>query len=110
MRGKLRELNRRSFREKLDDLLASQPFPTDDFPADWLKDAIEARNVIVHTGISPDVPASDPSLLDHVVRVRELVNRLILAAIGFEGQYQSWLHHCADLRFPACHRVDQAAS
>jgi len=110
MAGKVRELNRRSFREKLQDLLARQPFPISDFPDDWLKGATEARNVIVHTGISPDVPAADASLLDHVVRVREIVTRLMLAAIGFKGQYQSWLHHCADLSFPACRRVDEGPS
>ncbi len=107
MSGKLRELNRRSFTEKLEDLLDQQPFPTTDFPAGWLKAALEARNVIIHTGISPDMPATDASLLDHVVRVRDLVIRLILAAIGFTGQYQSWLHRCADISFPACSPVDR---
>lgn len=106
MASKLRELNRRPFSEKLGELLKRQPFPIADFPADWLKAATDARNVIVHTGISPDLPADSASLLDHVVRVREIVIRLMLAAIGFTGQYQSWLHHCADLSFPACHRMD----
>jgi hypothetical protein len=106
MRSKLRELNRRPFSEKLGELLDRQPFPTTDFPADWLKGATEARNVIVHTGISPDLPATSASLLDHVVQVREIVIRLMLAAIGFKGQYQSWLHRCADLNFPGCSRID----
>jgi hypothetical protein len=106
MGSKLRELNRRPFSEKLGELLHRQPFPTNDFPADWLKSATEARNVIVHTGISPDLPATSASLLDHVVQVREIVIRLMLAAIGFTGQYQSWLHHCADLSFPGCSRID----
>jgi hypothetical protein len=38
--------------------------------------------------------------------VREVVIRLILAEIDFRGQYQSWLHHCADVRFPSRRRVD----
>jgi hypothetical protein len=106
MASKLRELNRRPFKEKLVELLDRQPFPITDFPEDWLKGATDARNVIVHTGISPDLPADSASLLDHVVRVREIVIRLILAAIGFTGQYQSWLQHCADLSFPDCRRLD----
>lgn len=110
MAGKLLELNRRSFREKLEELLGRQPFPMTDFPDEWLKSATTARNIIVHTGVSPDLPAADASLLDHVVRVREVVIRLILAAIGFRGQYQSWLHHCADVRFPSCRRVDESAT
>ena len=109
MAGKLRELNRRSFGEKLRDLLERQPFPISDFPEDWVKGAIEARNVIVHTGISPDLPAGDGSLIDHVVRVREIVIRLMLAAIDFRGQYQSWLHGCADLRFPCCEPVGEGS-
>lgn len=106
MASKLQELNRRPFKEKLDELLNRQPFPIIDFPVDWLKGATNARNVIVHTGISPDLPADSASLLDHVVRVREIVIRLTLAAIGFTGQYQSWLHHCVDLSFPDCRRMD----
>ena len=108
MAGKLRELNRRSFAEKLRDLLSRQPFPAQDFPDEWLKGAVDARNVIVHTGVSPELPIDDASLIDHVVRVREIVIRLMLAAIGFEGQYQSWLHGCADLRFPSCTPVAEA--
>ena len=109
MAGKVRELNRRSFREKLQELLTRQPFPITDFPESWLKDATDARNIIVHTGISPDTLAADASLLDHVIRVREIVIRLVLAAVGFQGQYQSWLHQCSDLRFPACSRVGKGA-
>lgn len=108
MAGKLRELNRRSFAEKLNDLRKRQSFPTNDFPKDWLKGAIEARNIIIHTGVSPDLPEDD-TLIEHVVHVREIVTRLILAAIGFEGQYQSWLHRCADIRFPSCAPVGDEA-
>ncbi|MEO7465544.1 MAG: hypothetical protein ABIV36_00865 [Sphingobium limneticum] len=37
MASKLRELNRRPFKEKLNELMDRQPFPVADFPNDWLK-------------------------------------------------------------------------
>jgi hypothetical protein len=107
MGGKVGELNRRSFRDKLEYLIAARAIPTGDFPEGWLTAIIEARNTIVHTGVAPDLPA-DARLLDRIVWAREIVTRIILDALGFEGQYQSWLHRSAYLRFPGCQPVQEA--
>ena len=40
----------------------------------------------------------------------EIVTRIILDAIGFEGQYQSWLHRTAYLSFPGCRLMTDVAA
>lgn len=102
MGGKVDELNRRSFRDKIEDLLTSRGIVTDDLPQGWLSSIITARNVLIHTGVAPDLPAPDARLIDHIVWAREIVTRIILDEIGFSGQYQSWLHRSAYLTFPGC--------
>ncbi len=108
MGGKADELNRRSFRDKIDDLLATRAIVAADFPEGWLAAIITARNTIVHTGVAPDLPAPDARLLDHIVWAREIVTRIILDALGFSGQYQSWLHRSAYLSFPACRLMSES--
>lgn len=109
MGGKVDELNRRSFRDKLEDLIAHRAIATADFPANWLPAIIEARNSIVHTGVAPDLPSADARMLDHIVWAREIVVRIILDALGFEGQFQSWLHAGAYLSFPGCRPMQEIA-
>ncbi|MDO6414374.1 hypothetical protein Q4F19_08275 [Sphingomonas sp. BIUV-7] len=108
MGGKVGELNRRSLRDKLDFLLEDRGIHTADLPIGWL--SANARNVIVHTGVAPDQGPEDARLLDHIVWAREIVTRIILDAIGFEGQYQSWLHRTAYLSFPGCRLMTDVAA
>jgi len=110
MGGKADELNRRSFRDKVEDLLATRAIVTSDLPDGWLRAVTDARNVIVHTGVAPDLPAPDARLLDHIVWAREIVTRIVLDAIGFTGQYQSWLHRSDYLSFPGCRPMAEVAA
>ncbi len=109
MGGKVDELNRRSFRDKVEDLLNSREIVTTDFPENWLGSIIAARNIVIHTGVAPDFPSPDARLLDHIVWAREIVTRIILDAIGFEGQYRSWLHQDQYLSFPGCRQMSEVA-
>ena len=110
MGGKADELNRRSFRDNIEDLLDNRGIVTADLPADWLGAITNARNVIVHTGVAPDLPVPDARLLDQSVWAREIVTRILLDAIGFAGQYQSWLHRSAHLSFPGCRLMSEVAA
>lgn len=110
MGGKADELNRRSFRDKVEDLLATRALVTSDLPDGWLRAVTDARNIIVHTGVAPDLPAPDTRLLDHIVWAREIVTRIVLDAIGFTGQYQSWLHRSEYLSFPGCRPMAEVAA
>lgn len=110
MGGKADELNRRPFRDKVEDLLTSHAIVTSDLPVGWLRAVTDARNVIVHTGVAPDLSAPDARLLDHIVWAREVVTRIMLHAIGFSGQYQSWLHRSEYLSFPGCRPMAEIAA
>lgn len=110
MRTKTGELNRRSLREKLEALLTSRGIVSADLPENWLKNVIDARNLIVHTGVAPERADEDDRLFREVVQAREVVTRVILAEIGFEGQYRSWLYGDQYLQFPLCRPMAEVAA
>lgn len=92
--GKLQELNRRALRKKIQILADRWGVYLGDLPADGLKLAIRARNNIVHRGHYYDDEterAKKESLWPHIFLVREIVVRMILATIGFKGNYVSFL-------------------
>lgn len=107
MAGKVPELNRRTLSEKVIALLQARGIVVDDMPENWLATVIRQRNIIVHTGVSGDFGDHEPDTLDHTIWVREVVTRIILERLGFEGAYRSWLHHDEQLHFPECIRMDE---
>ena len=110
MGGKVDELNRRSFRERLEDLLRSRAILPVGLPAGWLDGIIDARNVLIHTGVAPELHAPDARLIDRIVWAREVATRIMLQAIGFTGQYQSWLLGGACSSFPGCRPMSEVAA
>lgn len=92
---KLVELNRRSLRQKLKILLRRWAVPLEGIDETRLRGAIEARNQVVHTG-SHD----GKNLWPHVSVIRELVVRIILSALHFEGQYATYLDGARYVQFP----------
>jgi hypothetical protein len=107
MAGKVPELNRRSLAEKVMALLAARSISVHDMPEDWLATVVRQRNTIVHTGVSGDFGEQEPDTLDHTIWVREIVTRIILERLGFEGAFRSWLHHDEQLHFPDCIPVQE---
>jgi hypothetical protein len=85
---KLLDLNRRSLRRKLHLLAARWCVPFDGITDAQIRDAIKARNAVLHRGHHPSVEEG-PDLWDHMTIVRELVVRFLLTAIGYRGQYIS---------------------
>lgn len=100
--GKVNELNRRALREKVEALLSARNIVTRDMPADWLTKVIQQRNLIIHTGVAGDIGEHEPDTLDHTIWAREILVRVILERLGYEGAYRSWLHHDEQLHFPDC--------
>lgn len=89
LRSKLGDLNRLSLREKLQNLAAAWRVPLDGFPPNAIGALIGVRNDIVHRGEWRY--DGDLDIWEHLIRLRELVTRFILAALRFEGQYQSYM-------------------
>lgn len=100
MLNKVPELNRRSLAEKVEALLTTRKIEAGDMPADWLDAAIKQRNHIVHRGFAKQPLDESEDVLDHTVWVREIVTRIILEKVGFEGGYRSWLHRDKQWHFP----------
>lgn len=102
MAKKVPELNRRTLDEKVERLLTARGIAVGDLPPGWLKAIIRQRNAIVHRGVSNEVGDQVPRAFDHTIWAREIVSRVILERLGFEGAYFSWLHHHEQIRFPEC--------
>jgi len=107
MLQKVAELNRKSLSERVLALVDAEDIPAHDFPDQWLAEIIKQRNHIVHRGVSSNTDGDEPDVLDHAIWARELVTRVILKRIGFEGGYRSWLHSDEMLRFPECIPMEQ---
>lgn len=107
MVNKVPELNRRSLAEKVMVLLQARSIALSDMPENWLSSVVNHRNTIVHTGVSRDFGEDEPDAFDHTIWVREIVTRIILERLGFEGAFRSWLHQDEQLRFPQCIPMQQ---
>jgi hypothetical protein len=92
---KLAELNRRSLRRKLNILLRTWAVPLEGIDGTRMNDAIEARNQVFHTGSH-----QGQDLWPHVSVIRELMVRIILTALRFEGQYATYLDGARYEQFP----------
>lgn len=97
---KLEDLNRRSFRKKLLLLTARWSVPLDGISDDMIKAAISARNLVVHRGQYYATGTTQPRLWDHISLVREIVTRFLLASIGYQGRYMSYIEKCHFTQFP----------
>jgi len=106
LREKLPELNRPYLLEKITKYINDREIVIDDFPKNALKEIIKARNAIVHQGIYFDyVNPTQVDVWEHVMVARELVVRIFLKVLRFEGNYFSLLHEGKQLRFPSCRVV-----
>jgi hypothetical protein len=107
MKDKVPELNRRTFADKLQSYLDTKDVVTSDLPDEQLRGMVKARNAVVHKGVyfDPEIE-SQPDVWDHMLLARELVTRVLLAELGFVGNYFAPLYPPnTQLRFPSCQRL-----
>jgi hypothetical protein len=92
---KLGDLNRRSLYRKVVILARRWGVTFDEIEPDQIRGALRARNSVVHRGQYYDDGVRDNeelvALWDHAMVVREMVVRLLLTAIGYRGQYISYI-------------------
>ncbi|MEI7297047.1 hypothetical protein WCQ02_33380 [Paraburkholderia tropica] len=86
--GKVRGLNQRSFSQKIDSLIRRYALPTDVFSEEAIKSIIKLRNDVVHRG----VVASRGPMWESVLLVRDLVSRVILRELDYNGSHESYTH------------------
>ena len=102
IKQKIPELNRRSFIQQIEALLEQWNVARTLIETETLADLIKLRNNIAHRGAA----AEDGSLWPSILLIREIVVRLVLSMLRFEGTYQCYLGGRHARRFPDCKPVD----
>lgn len=95
---RLGDLNRRSIINKMMILVSRWSVPLEGITESEIKAAKKARDHIVHTGRYQSDKGGE--LWDHVMVIRELVVRFIFTAIGYKGQYISFVGGMNHTSFP----------
>ncbi len=96
-KDKVIEINRYPFKENLWKFLKEYKVPLDGIDQD-IEMAVAARHQIVHRGLYMQV-SDDQSIRDHLAVLRELLKRIFLALLKYNGEYQSFLDGPEDKSF-----------
>lgn len=94
---KITEVNRYPFKETLRKFLEEYKVPLDGINQD-IEPAVDARHQIVHRGLYMQV-SDDQSIRDHLAVLRELLKRIFLTLLKYNGEYQSFLNGQEDKSF-----------
>jgi len=99
VKEKLLHLNEPSFRDKLEAMLTAYNVPLAGLALSRISKAVAARNRVIHHGLyrSKDGRAD---LQEHVAVLRELLKRIFLTLLNYEGQYFCLLHGPEWNQFP----------
>ncbi len=101
IKQKIPELNRRTFIQQIEALLEQWNVARTSIETETLVDLIKLRNNIAHRGAA----AKDESLWPSILLIQEIVVRLVLSMLRFEGTYQCYLGGRHTRRFPDCKPV-----
>jgi len=97
----LGNLNTRSLREKITLLIEKYRIPSDDISNEMIRDAINARNDIIHRGVYYQENSNNKETLwRHITVINELLVRTVFTLIEYDGGYVSWLGGRAHRHFP----------
>ncbi len=101
-------LNGKSLKVKLFEMLCYYEVPINDIEED-VKDLIATRNKIAHTG-SFRRPEKEKGYIHHQLGIlRELLKRIFMKLLGYEGQYYSSLAGLPWSHFPPEKKADQSS-
>lgn len=95
---KLPDLNRKTLLNKLKILLQRWQVPMAGIDDIHISEAKKARDIIVHNGFYDKEKSAE--LWFHVTIVREIVVRIILTVLGYEGSYISYVNGYRTVTFP----------
>lgn len=85
IKQQIAHLNKRALKKSINGMLLHYDVPADDLAWPTL---VDLRNQLVHTGTSAD-PTAD--VVDADARLHELLTRMVLRMLGYEGGYRTWL-------------------
>ena len=98
IKDKIPELNRRPFIQQVDALLEHWNISRASIETEELSRLIGLRNKLIHRGSA----AEGENLWPATLLIREVVVRLVLSMLQFEGTYQCYLGGRHTRRFPDC--------
>lgn len=99
LKRKLTNANEGSFRDKLEGMLKAYNVPLFGLELDRISNAVAARNRVVHRGLYRS-KKEQISLQEHVAVIRELLKRIFLTLLQYQGQYYSLLNGPEWIEFP----------
>jgi hypothetical protein len=99
MDTKLETLNEGNFRDKLKAMLDAYTLPLADLGMTRINDAVAARNRVIHVGLYRN-KEDESNLQQHVAVLRELLKRICLTLLQYDGQYFSLLNGPHWTHFP----------
>lgn len=98
LKDKVSQLNDGSLQDRISNLVMRYGVPVVGI-AEHISKAVQARNDVVHRGLY-DAVEKNRDIYVHVVVVRELLKRIFLTLLGYQGQYQTMLNGPEWTTFP----------
>ena len=102
IKEKIPELNRRSFVQRIRCLLKQQEVARTSIDDAALARLVSLRNLIVHQGAAPECEDLWPSILI----IREILVRIVLSMLQFDGTYWCYIGGRHMRRFPDCKPIN----
>ena len=102
IKGKISELNRRPFVDRIKALLEHRKVARTSIDDAELARLVRLRNSIVHQGAAPEHEDLWPSILI----IREILVRIVLSMLQFDGTYWCYLGGRHMRRFPDCKLIN----
>ncbi|USJ28499.1 HEPN domain-containing protein [Ensifer adhaerens] len=96
MKAKIEDANKKVLSQKIKALFKHLAVPTRDFDDATIKRLTAVRNEIVHRGEIPDRDL----IWREIVLIRELINRILMGAIGYSGRYCCYVDGEHERTFP----------
>jgi hypothetical protein len=100
MSAKIRELNRYTFVRNMRKFLQKIDVPLDGLSKDEIEKVVQTRHTLIHSGsVSPGYADTEKNQ-QGLLLLRELLTRIFLTLLKYEGQYSSYLHGHQYIQFP----------
>ncbi len=98
--GKIKELNRYPFVRNMWKFLDEIAVPLDGLPKDEIEKVVQTRHTLIHSGSSSPGHTETNENQRGLFLLRELLTRIFLTLLKYEGQYSSYLHGHQFTDFP----------
>jgi hypothetical protein len=100
MEGKIKELNRYTFVRNMWKFINEIKVPLDGLLKEEIEKVVQTRHTLIHSGSSTSRPIKEDENQRGLLLLRELLTRIFLTLLKYEGNYNSFLHGHQYTQFP----------